>query len=179
MTSQESTGMLQFKLEMNKFHPAKYHSLVQRAKMQDIRFSLLSARLNDDKAYRRLYQIVKEGVLNSPQSDGKTFESYEQFCDNLLQPYYVDVADSYTVATFKDEWIGLAGIPVDSESLIGKCGLTVVCRGYQGKGIAKALKALSLEQAAKQGATIVVTSNHVNNAPMLAINRIFGFVPER
>jgi len=122
----------------------------------------------------KLFKLVKEGVLKSPQSDGN-FESYEEFCEKLLKPSYVDVADCFVVAKQDNEWIGLTGISVDSNSGIGKSGLTVVKEMYQGNGIAKALKVLSLKQAVQLGATSVLTENYYANYPMLAINSFLGF----
>ncbi|MEZ4711859.1 MAG: GNAT family N-acetyltransferase [Caldilineaceae bacterium] len=175
-TDDSAQNMVPLKLDVQAVPLAKYQFFIAQAEHQGYRFSLLSALRNDPDLRQKLYILVQEGVLNSPQSDG-TFESFADFCERLLQPYYLDVADSYVIATFENEWIGLSGIVVDGETHVGKSGLTVVKKAHQGRGIAKALKALSLTQAAKQGATVVITENHKDNAPMLAINQLLGFVP--
>ena len=172
----EAKDMLPLKLDIQAAPLETYQHFVAQAEEQGYRFSWLSALCNDPALRQKLYILVQAGVLNSPQSDG-TFESFDDFCERLLQPYYLDVADSYIIATFETEWIGLSGIVVDRETHVGQSGLTVVQKPHQGKGVAKALKALSLARAAKQGATVVITGNHKENAPMLAINQLFGFVP--
>ncbi|MCB0097380.1 MAG: GNAT family N-acetyltransferase [Caldilineaceae bacterium] len=172
----EARDIQSLKLDMQAASLAIYPHFVAQAEEQGYRFSWLSALCNDPTLRPKLYTLVQEGVLSSPQSDG-TFESFDDFCERLLQPYYLDVADSYIIATFETEWVGLSGIVVDRETHVGQSGLTVVQKPHQGKGVAKALKALSLARAAKQGATVVITGNHKENAPMLAINQLFGFVP--
>lgn len=166
--------MLKLKLDLKIFDASKYQNLVQVAEGKGYGFSLLQNLLDEEDFDRKLFQLVKEGVLNSPQSDGQ-FESYEDFCNKLLKPYYIDVADGYIVAVYGDKWIGLTGISVDKDTKIGQSGLTVVMQEHQDKGIAKALKVMSLEQAVSLGGTSVVTENHVSNYPMLAINSFFGF----
>ena len=54
--------------------------------------------------------------------------------------------------------------------------LTGVCRAWRRKGLATALKLKSIEQAHREGATMIVTGNEEHN-PMLTINRRLGFVP--
>ena len=54
--------------------------------------------------------------------------------------------------------------------------LTGVRRAWRRRGLATALKLKSIEQACREGATIIVTGNEEHN-PMLAINQRLGFVP--
>lgn len=172
--NQESTNMLPLTCDLASFQPALYTSFITEAQTHGVHFSLLAELRDHPEIHPKLYHLVKEGVLNSPQSDG-SFERYELFCERLLYPYYLNVADSFIIACYEDEWVGLTGIIVDTNSGIGNSCLTVVTKAHQGKGIGKAIKALSLGQAAAQGATAVITENHVGNLPMLAINRRFGF----
>ena len=48
----------------------------------------------------------------------------------------------------------------------------------QRRGIATALKLLTVQFAQKQGAYVIRTNNDATNAPMLAINRKLGYKPE-
>jgi GNAT superfamily N-acetyltransferase len=54
--------------------------------------------------------------------------------------------------------------------------LTGVRRAWRRRGLAIALKLKSIEQAYREGATMIVTGNEERN-PMLAINQRLGFVP--
>ena len=55
--------------------------------------------------------------------------------------------------------------------------LTGVRRAWRRRGLAIALKLKSIEQAHREGATMIVTGNEEHN-PMLAINQRLGFVPK-
>jgi GNAT superfamily N-acetyltransferase len=48
---------------------------------------------------------------------------------------------------------------------------------YRGRGLGLAVKLASIEWAARNGVTQMVTTNDETNAPMLAINRRLGYVP--
>ena len=53
-----------------------------------------------------------------------------------------------------------------------------VRREYRGRGIALALKLLAIDFCRRSGAARIRTNNDSENAPMLAINRRLGYVPE-
>lgn len=175
MCCPESNGMLSLHLHLSAYEPARFQSFIDESYARGYRFSLLKDLLHTPHLPHSLYALVKEGVCSAPQSDG-SFESFDAFCSQLLQPYYLDVADSFVIATFKDVWVGLTGMIMDETTGIAKSGLTVVQPAHQRRGVAKALKAYSLRQAIALGVKAVTTENHVDNAPMLAINATFGFV---
>ena len=54
---------------------------------------------------------------------------------------------------------------------------TGVHKAYRGRGIAKALKLLSIDCAIKAGAHTTTTDSEENNTPMQSINRSLGYVP--
>jgi RimJ/RimL family protein N-acetyltransferase len=54
---------------------------------------------------------------------------------------------------------------------------TGTLRDYRGRGLARAVKLASIEWAAANGVTQLVTTNDERNAPMLAINRRLGYEP--
>lgn len=136
----------------------------------------------------KLYALVQEGVLRSPQSNGE-FMDFASFCEKLLQPYYLDVADSFVIALYQvdekqaDEkqeaqWVGLSGSILQENGAgerVAQSGLTMVQQAHQGQGIAKALKVAGMARAKALGANRITTSVHPDNHAMLAINRRFGF----
>lgn len=54
---------------------------------------------------------------------------------------------------------------------------TGVDREYRGRGIALALKLLTIRRSRALGATYLRTNNDSENAPILHINRKLGFQP--
>ena len=58
---------------------------------------------------------------------------------------------------------------------IVETGYTGVLREHRGKGVARALKLATLEQALELGATAVETDNDSENAPILHLNEELGY----
>lgn len=56
--------------------------------------------------------------------------------------------------------------------------ITGVDRAHRGRGVALALKLLSIEYARRCGADYIRTHNDAENAPILAINRKLGYQPQ-
>ena len=166
--------MLRLTKKLTSYTPAALAPFIQEARTLGYQFFPLEELRSIEQLEQKLYRLVREGVLNSPQSDGN-FESFGGFCANLLYPCYLSVNNCFVVATYDEEWIGLAGFTIDRETRIAKSGLTIVQEAHRGRGVAKALKAFSLTQAYQLGARVITTENYATNAPMLAIDRTLGF----
>ncbi|MEM7035306.1 MAG: GNAT family N-acetyltransferase [Chloroflexota bacterium] len=167
-------NMLTFQLDLKNFDPAHHQHFVDRARELHYQFFFLSEAADSSENRKMLYDLVREGVLTSPQNDG-TFETYDEFMTNLYHLYYRDVGDSHVIAEIDGEWVGLTSIAVDTQTGVGKCGLTAVRKSRQNQGLAKALKVISLTRAKGQGAKVVLTNNHSANHAMIRVNRTFGF----
>ncbi len=77
------------------------------------------------------------------------------------------------------QWIGECHVVPKLEfPEVGMQWLTGVLKEHRGHGVATALKVRAYEAARAAGVTVMVTENHADNAPMLAINTKFGFTPE-
>lgn len=90
----------------------------------------------------------------------------------------VDPAGVFIAVTADGEWVGLTELFLELEPGVLHTGLTGVEPQWQGQGVAYALKLAALRSAKARGYTSARTSNHVRNAPMLAVNRALGFVPD-
>jgi RimJ/RimL family protein N-acetyltransferase len=75
-------------------------------------------------------------------------------------------------------WVGLAIVGTFPETNSMYNMITGVDAAYRGRGIAQALKVLSIRYAQQAGATYIRTNNDSQNAPMLAINRKLGYQPQ-
>ena len=88
------------------------------------------------------------------------------------------VDDDASLAAYVDgELVAITMIRVDRPSGRGKNNLAGTRRAHRGRGIATALKSQSLVRAAALGATIVLTDNEEQNAPMLTVNAKLGYRP--
>lgn len=171
--------MLHLQLELDRYQPK--HSETPLPEGYTIR--CLADLRDTPQLAEKLFALVQEGVLRSPQSDG-SFEDFNSFCQKLLQPYYLDVADSFVIALYQAptqseaHWIGLAGSILkqnEAGETVAQSGLTVMQHAHQGQGIAKALKVANVARATALGAKRITTSVHPDNHAMLAINRYVGF----
>ena len=159
---------------MSGFDTAQQEVLVERVKAQGFELFRL-ADVEDGLAVRRkLYILVREGVLETPGHTGG-FESFEEFSERLFEPCYWCVAESQFLAAEGEVWMGLSSLTVSGNEAL--FGLTAVSQPYRGRGVAHALKVLALGYAAAQGVTTVKTSNDSSNHAMLAINKRLGFRP--
>jgi GNAT superfamily N-acetyltransferase len=57
-------------------------------------------------------------------------------------------------------------------------GMTAVARAWRGRGLATALKQATVRWAVEHGLEALETANDVENAPMRAVNRRLGYLPE-
>lgn len=138
-------------------------------------FFTLAQAGNGPDARRRLYELVREGVLDDPGGDG-AFMTFQAFDARLYEPYYARWAASQFLSALGGEWVGLVNLqPRTAER--AEQGITVVRRPHRGQGIARALKLLSLRHAHDSGIRRIVTRNHVDNVAMIALNRSLGFRP--
>lgn len=86
-------------------------------------------------------------------------------------------AEGQIIAADGDRWIGMAAVGEISPGVLYNM-TTNIYPEYRGRGIATALKLLTIRFARKQGALVIRTNNASTNAPMLAINRKLGYKPE-
>ena len=159
---------------MSDFDAAQRDVFVKRAEAQGFELFRL-ADVEDGPAVRRkLYALVREGVLETPGHTGG-FETFEEFSERLFEPCYWRVAESQFLAAEGEGWVGLSSLTVSGNAAL--FGLTAVLKPYRGRGVAHALKVLALGYAAAQGVMTVTTSNDSSNCAMLAINKSLGFRP--
>jgi GNAT superfamily N-acetyltransferase len=79
------------------------------------------------------------------------------------------------IAAVGDVWVGLGAVGYFAEHQVAHHMITGVRRAYRGRGIAQALKVLTIRRGREWGALRMRTNNDSKNAPMLAINRKLGF----
>ena len=159
-------------LELGAF-TADTESAIEPLRKAGYRFFTLAQTPDDEATRRKLYALVREGVLDTTGFSGE-FETYEAFAERIYLPSYRQHAESQFLAAYGDEWVGLSSLVLDTAEG-GKFGLTAVTRPYRGVGLARALKLLALRYAQARGVQTVVTENHPENAAILELNRALGF----
>lgn len=127
---------------------------------------------------RRLYALVaaldRDVPTHGVHSDPPPFEEFEK---DFSRPAWD--SDALVLAeTDAGEWVGLSQVGFQEHTGIGWTFLTGVLPAHRGRGLALALKLRVIDAALARGCPLILTENHEDNAPMRAVNRKLGFVPD-
>jgi GNAT superfamily N-acetyltransferase len=155
---------------------SKFDGVIERVEQQGVRFFTLAETGKTDDALRRLYEINRMAVLDEPGSTGG-FPIYENWLRIVINGSWYRSEGQY-IAAEGDTYVGLAGVHHEvgmPETMFN--GLTGVRPEYRQRGIATALKLLTIRHAIAYGAQVITTNNDERNTAMLAINRKFGYQP--
>lgn len=175
MANPSQRGMTALGLSLAESSPAPeiLTSALARANAAGIRFFTLDAAGDTLDHRRKVFELVREGVVDDPSNDG-TFMDFEEFSEHLFGAYYWRWSDAQFLAAAGDEWVGLTNLQL-REATRAEFGVTVVRRGYRRRGIARALKLLALDYLRRRGVRSVHTRNDPTNTPILCLNRDLGF----
>lgn len=164
------------RLRLDQWNGAAFAPYVERAKAAGIRFSNFAAEITGEESYERCYDFVGRLMDDMPGALGRNRAPYERWRNNFRTRPEMNPG-GWIMAIDGDRWVGLSSV-VKREDDGYFTGFTGIEREYRGRGIALALKVVALVHAQSVGATVIYTSNHSVNAPMLAVNRKLGYEPE-
>lgn len=129
---------------------------------------------------RKLYDLDVALIYDIPRRDEQPFtmEPFEDYVKSVIErPEWRP--ELQIIAEKDGEWIGKCHVVPKLESPeVGMQWLTGVMKAHRGHGLATALKVRTYERTRAAGVSVMTTENHADNAPMLAINTKFGFIPE-
>ncbi|KEO83896.1 GNAT family N-acetyltransferase [Tumebacillus flagellatus] len=157
--------MFQSVLELANFDFSPYQGTVERVEQSGIRF------VNGQQPDAALHEFFLRTYRDNPAADEL--------------PPLGEVEQHFQKADPALIWLAL-----DGDTLVGMTELiemeqsgglyneyTGVDPSYRGRGIALALKLISIRQGLERKAPYMRTDNDSENAPMLAVNRKLGYVP--
>lgn len=126
--------------------------------------------LEDDM--ERVYQVVKQLSGDTPDSQGALDFPFETFAAMVrrMDPRCIFIAMA------GEAIVGITCLVPQGKEMYTL--FTGVVKEYRGKGIAHALKLLSIRFAQANGVKQLRTNNHSTNAPMLAVNHKLGYVSQ-
>ena len=140
-------------------------------------FSYAKAGDNNENRHK-LYTLA--GILDrdAPTNDVRSEPPpFEEFAKHFDRPEWNNDA-LILAASDSGKWIGASQLRFQEHSNIAWTFLTVILPEYRGLGIAFALKLRTIDAAIARGSPLILTENHEDNAPMRAINKKLGFVPD-
>ena len=161
-------------LDLTTFDPADYPFPAP----DGIRFFSYAEAGDTDENRRRLYALMAALDRDVPTNEGRSKSPpFEEFVKRFNRPEF-DPAALAIAADDAGEWIGISQLGFQEHTNIGWTFLTGVRREYRSQGIALALKLRAINAAQARRCPLILTENHEDNAPMSAINKKLGFVPE-
>lgn len=163
-------------LNLHSFDEGRFAGIVDALERAGIRFFSLADVGDTEEARRQLYDLNYRAVMDDPGSDG-SFPPFEQFSPNLDIASWFR-AEGQILAADGDRYVGLSAVGYFAESNMMYNMITGVDPDYRGRGIAQALKVLTIRYAKACGADYIRTNNNSRNAPMLAINCKLGYQPQ-
>ena len=137
------------------------------------------AEAGDTEANRRKFYALGAALLpDIPTNDvHPEYPPFEEFAKDFSRPEY-DPNTLIFAETGAGEWVGVTQFGFQEHTNVGWTNITGVLPDYRGKGLALALKLRAIDAAIARGCPLLTTENHEDNAPMRAINRKLGFVPD-
>lgn len=123
-----------------------------------------------------LFRLCSEARQDVPADSPLTPWTFDEWRAETIDSPLIDV-DASVVLLEHDEPVALAWLYSDREGQRAETLMAATRRDRRGRGLATAAKIESTRLAAKLGITRIVTSNDLDNHPMLAINDRLGFTP--
>jgi GNAT superfamily N-acetyltransferase len=149
-----------------------YIEAEERMKSEGLTIKTLAETGQSDDFLHKLHLAQDEAVADIPMSEAYTGTPYEMFLEELKEPSIIP--ERIWIALDGDEPVGLASLPVEDSGMAYN-GFTGVRRSHRGKGVARALKLMTVRWAAENGVPYIYTANDVNNTRMLSINDSLGY----
>ncbi len=161
-------------LDLTTFDPARFTPPAP----DGITFFSYAEAGDTDEHRHRLYALNGTLDRDVPTNDEHSEPApFEEFVKYFNRPEW-DGNTLLLAANEAGDWVGISQLGFQEGTNIGWTFLTGVLREYRGLGIAYALKLQAIDAAIARGCPLILTENHEDNAPMRAINRKLGFVPD-
>ncbi len=125
------------------------------------------------EARQRLYELNRRLAPLLP-GNGDDFPTFEAYAREVLDAAWFR-PEGQLIAAVEDRWVGLVGLGFYEGGRRLHHEFTAVDPAHQGRGIALALKAWSVQKARSWGAQEVHTGNDATNAAIIGVNRRLGY----
>ncbi|MED4782767.1 GNAT family N-acetyltransferase [Brevibacillus choshinensis] len=137
-------------------------------------FTLADLSPIQEQSMEKLYHLYAETLKDNPGHVGELLKldewRREAFPQDSCDPELVFIAAD------GERFIGVTTVFHTDQPSIKYTDYTGVAQDYRGRGIARALKLLSIHAAKKLGARTLSTETEAKNSPMQAVNRKLGYV---
>ena len=125
---------------------------------------------------RLVYDVDIGATRDMPSLEPIDDIPYDEWVGHVLE-HPIFTSEGSFVAMVDNVAAAVSLLVVDRETGRAANMFTGTLAAYRGRGLGLAVKLASIEWAARNGVTQMVTTNDETNAPMLAINRRLGYIP--
>lgn len=171
-----SIGM---ELDFAGFDDTPWDALIERLKGEGFVFTSMEELGNTEEAQRQLYVLNDTASRETPGSVGESpWGSFEDFQKHVCQTdWYIPAGQKVVIDSATGTWAGMSAITRLPDNEYAYNLFTGVERSYRGRKLAQAVKTTALRFARDVlGAKTVHTHHNLDNAPIIAIDRKFGYV---
>ena len=163
---------VQMELAIADFDSAAWSRVVAKTTSAGIRYERLSDLGNTATNQRLLYDLDRTCAADVPGRDGfPTWIDYHR--SRLRAPSHHPAG--VIIAIDGSQWVGLSETSHRSARSFAFNEMTGVLRSHRRRGIAAALKTLSIDFARERGVQGVRTVHHPLNTPMITLNENLGY----
>lgn len=159
-------------LDLANWDASALTSKLDQAAQSGIRF-VTFAELGDNPENRqKLYALNKALAATIPRDQPQEFAGFETYVERRLSPKIMP-HEGINIALDGDQWIGMSQLSLEDGYAFNQ--MTGVLPDYRARGIAQALKLLTIRFGESNHYKIIRTFNDVSNLPMIAVNENAGF----
>lgn len=159
-------------LDLTTFDPSRFAGALERVEESGLRLAVITA--VDDDLLRQIWEIdvatMPDVPCVEPDETPPTFEEYQKV-------WREEVAEHVVAGCFDGE--RLVGVSILYLPLVAGggayTGFTGTYREYRSRGIALAVKLLTIREAMARSIKRMRTNNDPDNPPMLAVNEKLGY----
>ena len=173
----EQSHSMMMALDLEKFDDRPYGQLIARLEGEGFMFTSMEAQGNTEEAQRKLYRLNETTGMEIPGTDGNpSWTSFENFQQSVCHAEWYKPSGQMVVIDKKSgEWVAMSAITRFEDYAYNLH--TGVDKGYRGRKLGQAVKALALRYACESlGVSTVRTHHNQKNLPMIAIDKKFGYV---
>lgn len=167
--------MFESTLDTTTFDLGAWEAEMAKPRQAGIEFARIG-RNRSEAELRKLYELAAVLFVQMPGMDGRRAPDYDQWIKWIFKGPTSD-PDGAFIAMDGDNWVGLSGCTF-TEGADAYTWFTGVLPEHRGKGIALALKLLTIEHVQKRGWKRMRTNNDSENPAMLRVNEKLGYQPE-
>lgn len=168
--------LFESRIDLSRFHLGPFAGIIEQVRASGIRLFTLAEVGNTRENLRKLWKVYYATYMDDPGTTG-TFPNFDEFFKMMTESTWFD-AEGHFLAADGDQFVGLSAIRYEPDTNAFYNMMTGVLPAYRGRKIALALKLMTIAYAKQRNGSSIHTNNDSQNAPMLAINRKLGYVPE-